>query len=219
MRKIAILSMIGLSLLACSISDISRFMPVPATQALAATLTPFPTWTMTPAVPPTLTYTPTMIGQKPSPTVTGTPTWTPTMSGSPTMVNTIPGPRTSSTPLPADTGFETIDLSATQIVVGSCGVNEVTFDVQVSKPDKVESVVIFLKLRDKVSGDDSGWDRGNTLDYEGEGHYTYTLKSSDFATPANASWVVYQLVGTDDEQALVARSQVYAEKLTIVKCP
>jgi hypothetical protein len=160
-----------------------------------------------------------MIGQKPTPTRTGTPTWTPTMSGSPTMVNTIPGPRFSPTPMPGDTGFESIQLSTSQIVVGSCGSNEVTFNVLVSQPAKVESVVMFLKLRNKATGEDNGWDRGTTLDWDGEGQYSHTLKSSHFPTPDSPMWVLFQMVGTDDEQQIVARSPVFQDKLSLVKCP
>jgi hypothetical protein len=111
-----------------------------------------------------------------------------------------------------------IQLSTNQITIGSCGREEVTFTAQVTYPDKIESVVIFLRLRDKATGEDTGWDRGTAMNDEGEGKFTHTLRSSSPEGHTN-TWVVYQLVGTDDEQEIRARSPIYSESLTLIKCP
>jgi hypothetical protein len=226
MRKIVFVLSLGLALLACSVSDLGQLVPLAPTQPLAASPTPFPTWTHTPDVPPTYTYTPTLIGQEPSPTITETGTITPTASitptgspGSPMPTNTIPGPAISPTIIPGNTGFDMILVTHTQFYYGSCTPNDVQFEVLVNKPDKVESVVLFLKLRNKVSGDETNWSRGTAMNRAGDGRYVYVLASSKLAEPAAPSWVVYQVVGTDDEQEIVARSPVFSESLTLVKCP
>jgi len=217
MRKPAMLAALTLFAFACSMADLPQLVPPLPTPLLGDTATPFPTWTSTLPAVPTYTGTPTLIGQRPSATPTDTPAPT-TTQGTPTAVNTIPGPQISPTVLPPDSGFESIVLSGDQIFLGSCGPSEVTFNVQVTSPDKIESVVIFLRRRDKVTGEETGWNRGDTLEDQGDGHFTYVLKSSQLGDHNN-NWILYQLVGTDDSNENLARSPVFAESLTLLTCP
>lgn len=219
MRKLMIVSLLGLVVLACSMADITRFIPAAVGTPLADTSTPFPTQTPTLPSPPTYTFTPTLIGQKPSPTITDTPTATPIVTGTLTPVNTVPGPALTPSLMPEDTGFNWILLSGDQLYVGTCGAGQVDFDVQVFRPDRVESIVMFMKLRNQISGEETGWDRGSSMEDQGDGRYTLTLKASDLPDPANPTWVIFQMVGTNDQQDNVARSPVYADRLTLFKCP
>ena len=211
------LCLAGVLILACSLSQ----LPIPAIPTLPPLVTPltFPTSTASPLIPPTYTLTPTLIGQKPSPVPTDTPLPSATFSAqTPKAGPTVLGPAISPTIIPGGTGFDVVELSTSQLFIGSCGKQEVQFTAQVTYPDKIESVVLFLRLRNKATGEDTGWDRGTAMDYQGEGRYTHTLHASSLGDYTN-TWVVYQLVGTDDEQAVRARSPIYPESLTLMKCP
>lgn len=219
MRKLFFLSLIGIFLLACSMVDISQYLPVSVGTPPPDTPTPFPTNTNTLPAPPTYTYTPTLIGQRPSATPTATFTSTPVVTGTPTPVNTVPGPALTPTDMPEDTGFISILLSGEQVYVGNCGAGQVDFEARVIQPNKVNSVVMFMKFRNQITGAETGWDRGTSLEDQGEGRFITTLKASDLPAPANPTWVVFQLVGTNDKQDNVARSPVYADRLTLFQCP
>ena len=56
------------------------------------------------------------------------------------------------------------------------------------------------------------------MDNRGEGKFTYTLNASRFGDQENV-WILYQLVGTDDEQKIVARSPIFPDSLSLLKCP
>lgn len=219
MRKRTILSLITIFLLGCSMVDISQYLPVTVGTPLPDTPTPFPTSTFTPPAPPTYTFTPTMIGQKPSPTMTDTPTSTPVVTGTATPVNTVPGPALTPSPMPEDSGFISILLSGDQVYLGTCGAGQVDVEVQVINPNKVKGVVMFMKFRNQITSSETGWDRGTSLVNQGDGRFTATIKASDLPAPANPTWVVFQLVGTNDKQDNVARSPVYADRLTLFQCP
>lgn len=216
MRRTALLSILTMLVLACSLVDLTQLVPLPA---VANTYTPIssPTFPLPP--PPTYTFTPTLIGLRPTATASQTPFPTASfVARTATIRSTLIGPAISPTAMPGNTGFDSIMLSASRIYIGDCGKNEVVFTVQVTKPSKTENAFLFLRLRNKLTGEDTGWDRGTALDAEGEGKFTYTLKASRF-DDQNNSWIVYQLVGTDDEQKIVARSPIFPESLSLIKCP
>ena len=121
--------------------------------------------------------------------------------------------------LPEDTGFTSILLSGDQVYIGTCGAGQVDFEVQVLRPDRIRGVVMFMKLRNQINGAETGWDRGTSLNDQGEGRFTFTLKASDLPEPENPTWIVFQMVGTDKNEENTARSPVYADRLTLYKCP
>jgi len=216
MRKIAPLSALALLLLACSLANLPPLLPGLATVPPTYTPVLFPSPTF---VPPTHTSTPTLIGLRPSSTPTETPVATSTLSlRTPTAMNTIIGPAISPTAMPGATGFDSILISVSQIYTGKCGKDTVDFDVQVTYPAKVESVVIFFRTRNVLSGEETNWDRGTAMEDEGKGRFTYRLNASRFGDQNNA-WILYQLVGTDDEQNNVARSPIFSDTLSLLKCP
>ena len=219
MRKLILVCAAGLIVLACSMADITQLIPSAPITPLADTATPFPTLTNTLPAPPTYTFTPTLIGQKPSATPTGTATETPIVTGTPTPVNTVPGPALTPSLMPEDSGFSSIILSGDQLYIGTCGASQVDIEVQVSNPNKVDGVVMFRKMRNQISGAETGWDRGTSLENQGDGLYTLSLKASELPPPENPTWVVFQMVGTNEKQDNVARSPVYADRLTLFKCP
>jgi hypothetical protein len=214
----ALLIMLSVTILACSISDIPIL--VKPTITAAPTLPPPPTNTATQATPPTYTPTPTLIGMLPSATLFESPTpygaiasYTPTIDPSSLVTDTTP---TSS--ILQGTGFNSIDLSTDLFHWGSCDTTTVTITAQVSDPSAVNSVVLFSRFTRKSTGNSTGWDSGTTLDNQGDGKFAVTLDGNQMGVYYEA-WLEYQLVGTDTNAKNAARSPVFPSLLTLAGCP
>ena len=223
MKKITILTLLPLLLLACTFSELP-LLPQPAAPQPSDTAAPvLPTETFTPEIPPTFTFTPTLIGARPSSTPTETPVPTDTILylTPPTETLTPPPsaqPQTEPTIDLQGTGFTSIDQSTDQIYWGACQPNDVIIAVQMTNPSQVSSVVLFVKFRDKATSNGTGWDKGTSMDPHGDGSYTLTLNGKGMDHYNNA-WIVYQIVGTDRGGIPVARSPVFNESLTLSICP
>jgi hypothetical protein len=205
MRKFLTLSSLAMFLLACSISSLPGMpAPLPPTE----TPLPLPTSTFTPAIPPTFTFTPTLIGAKPTEPPTETPVPTDQV-----LFITPPTP----TPIPI---FPTsLEQSVDLFYWGACDPHAVSITVQVGAPSQVFSVELFLKYRNKDTGGNTGWNQGLSLNGVGGGTYTIILNGQDMGVYNNNSWVIYQLVATDSNGKEVARTPAFPESLTLSKCP
>ena len=220
MRKIIILSTVTISLLACSVSSLPflpQAAPIPATE----TPIPFPTETFTPPIPPTYTFTPTMIGAVPTATPTASliPTKTFFYLTPPTETFTPP-PTSAFTPTVSlvGTGFNWVNLSTDVIHWGSCDPHTVIVTAEVSDPAQVHSVEFFVRFRDKKTGEATPWDIGTTMDEPNDGSFTITLDSAGM-THFTDAWIVYQLVASNTATKYEARTPVFADKLTLSACP
>lgn len=144
-----------------------------------------------------------------------------------TFTNTVADtsiPSLSETPVPTqpvDSVFSSINLS-NQVIFQACDPKTVHF--QVTPIDtSIYSVVFFFRIRYKVNGEKTSWSEGYAMQPIG-GKFVYDLKSSSlndfnkFKEPV--AWVQFQLVTTDSHGRIIARSQVYTDKLTISSiCP
>jgi hypothetical protein len=79
-------------------------------------------------------------------------------------------------------------------------------------------VEFFVRFRDKKTGEATGWDMGTTMENPNTGSYTITLDSVGM-THFTDAWIVYQLVASNTATNYVARTPVFAEKLTLSACP
>lgn len=220
MRKLLILSSLAMSLLACSISSLplpGAPTPLPPTE----TLLPLPTSTFTPAAPPTFTFTPTLIGAKPTvpPTETPVPTDQVLFITPPTSTIIPIFPTITPTSVLEGTGFLSLEQSVDLFYWGACDPHAVSITVQVGAPSQVFSVELFLRYRNKDTGENTGWNQGLSLNGVGGGTYTIILDGRDMGAYNNNSWVLYQLVATDGNGKEVARTPVFPESLTLSKCP
>jgi hypothetical protein len=173
-----------------------------------------------------------------TPTV-GTATYTST----PTAINVIPTrtgtitPATATfTPLPLilDTptvlllvtedspgeGFNSLSISGNEIYWGICKHGSVKITAEVTEPDEVYSVVLFVRLMDTESPDTTPWSKGAAMDNPDYGVFTYLLRAN--SVPERKAymkaWVFYQLVATDLEGKAIGRTRVFTNSLVIGPC-
>jgi len=216
MKKYVVLLLLTALLSACSFSIFPT--PVPPTARPTQAL---PTIIPASKVPSTYTSTPTLIGGRP----TFTPTETPPASSTFLLVTLPTGtPEPSSTAPSAipsgleGSGFESVELSVDEFHWGSCEPNTTTLTVKVTNPAQVLNVVVFVRFRNKASGNVTGWDDGTSMESKGGGTFAFKFDGDLMGVYYN-SWVAHQLVGTDATGANVARSPVFPEQLSLSPCP
>jgi hypothetical protein len=212
--------------LACSTADLMAYLvtptaPAPVTQAL-----PTATVILAPSSTP-ITYTPTFT---PTPTLIGyDPTETPTSTGSPPPTETFqatPTPEETIILLPEESGFQSVLVARDAIYFGSeCSLPaEVELSVRVFKPEQVGLVSLFMRLRNKDTGGDTGWDIGTTMTSLGGGQYSLTLDANALHTDDRYSsyddaWLEFQLVAFDSKVREIGRSEKLLERLSLRRCP
>lgn len=219
-KKTPLLStLIAIVLLACSATDIPYLLP--ATPSLPPTATPVPP-TATPnlAILPTHTFTPTLIGIRTEiaptfpPPLTATPA--PTVTATATAA-TAGAPTVAPTGL-AGTGFDAVNLSAAVFYWGACEPTTVTVTATVTNPAQIDGLVLFTRVSDKATGSVSAWDKGTSMTMVGPGVYSRILNGVHMDVTRD-SWIQFQLVGTDSQDKVMARSVVYHDALSLSPCP
>ncbi len=212
--------LITILLLACGVSDIPSLLQ--QTVSTAPPATPLaPAATSAPQSTPTYTPTPTLIGLNteiaatfPSPfTATPAPTTPPSpLAGSPTA-----SPNPSAAAL-VGTGFGAINVSSAVFYWGACEPSTVTITASVTNPAQVASLVLFTRVGNKTTGATSAWDKGTSMASVGPGAYSRTLNGNHMDVNRD-SWIQFQLVGTDAQAKVVARSPVFHDVLSLSPCP
>ena len=199
-------------------------LPLPFMTRRVETVTVMPSMTVAPVlVPPSETplptSSPTLLPVVPSPTFTSLPTltFTPTIlpSSTPTLSPTPTGTPTS------EAFFSDLRLS-TQVIFPGCDPKAVHFDVAVKQPGTF-SVILFFRVRYKSSGELTSWNEGVVMLPNGD-RFIYDLKAlsirdfNQFKEPV--AWVQFQMVATDMNHAILSRSEVFTDRLTISSlCP
>ena len=218
-KKSPLYLLIAVVLLACSATDIPFLLPATPTAPPTATLHP-PTSTPGLVILPTHTSTPTLIGLRTDTAPTFPPPLTATVA--PTVTATEPaftaGVPTATQPGLAGTGLDAVNLSATVFYWGACDPTTVTLTATVTNPAQVDDLVIFTRVADKTTGSVGGWDKGTSMTAVGSGVYSRTLNGVHMGVSRD-SWIQFQLVGTDSEKKVVARSSVYHDSLSLSPCP
>jgi hypothetical protein len=119
--------------------------------------------------------------------------------------------------------FSKILLSAEHIYYGgACAPKEITFEVSVAQPEKVFSVVVFVRLRNLKKDKQTGWNEGLAMNAQGGGRYSYRLKAVNVASykEFNEAWLQYQFVLTNTQAEIIGRSEVFANKVQFSRtCP
>lgn len=226
MRKILILVLVSLLLSACSfdINEVTALFATPSAAPMGIsteTSIPSKTTTVTQTQPtPTYTLTPTAIGVLPggesNPTVTPIGIYTiPTKTLIPTGIPTIVG-----TPVQG-TGFTSIQISGPRMFWGVCKPNSIKFTVYVEDAINAYNVVLFVRLVDKLRDRSTDWNKGLSMDDQGNGIFTYTLsyKSIPSYKLFFNSWLYYQLVVTDYPGKIIGRTPVYENIISYQGCP
>jgi hypothetical protein len=220
-----LLSTLAVTALTCSTSDLIALLVTPTPSPLPVippTETKIELPTITPTTyTPTFTLTPTLIGWNPTdtPTVTGTPPPTETLQATPTLEENI-------ILLPETSGFQSVLLSQEAIYYGSDCLFPAQTEVRarVTDPDRVGLVSFFLRMRNKATGNDSGWDIGTTMTPAGNGLYALLLNANDlhaddrYAYYTDA-WIEFQLIVFDKRVREIGRTDKLVDRLTLAKCP
>jgi hypothetical protein len=94
-----------------------------------------------------------------------------------------------------------------------CGDKQAQFQVQVSDPEKVAGVWLFVRLKNKDSEDTTDWNEALVMIPIGSGWYSYTLLSEAIPnfTKFRDAWVQYQFVAYDKSYARGATSDVLGD--------
>ncbi len=203
--------------LACGVSDIPYLIQPTPTLAPMATPVP-PTATPSPQILPTHTSTPTLIAPNTEIPATFPPpdTATPADTATNTPVPATGSPTPAATEL-VGTGFSAVNVSSSVFYFGVCQPTTATFTVTVTNAAQIADVVLFTRVENKATGGVSSWDKGVSMTIVGPGVYSRTLNSAHMNVTED-SWIQYQFVGTDSQGAVVARSIVYHDTLSLSPC-
>jgi hypothetical protein len=186
---------------ACNLPEAVPVQTPPSLPAAIETVSPVQTSATTPASTETPLALPSTLEGTPIPTFTPSPTPTETPA--------------------ANQFFSAVNLS-TQVISLTCGTNSVLFEVTPAD-SKIYSVLLFIRLRYKTTGDRTSWNEGFPMQPV-SGKFVYDLKAvriadfNKFKDPV--AWVQFQLVATDAGGAILGRSEVFADRLTLsAVCP
>lgn len=116
-----------------------------------------------------------------------------------------------------------IKVSTDQIYYGGdCSPKDVTFEVTVSQPEKVYSVLLFVRLRNQKSGVQSVWNTGLAMHPSGGGHYDYKLRAVNIPSykEYDPAWLQYQFVLTNTQGDVIGRTQIFLDRIKFQRvCP
>lgn len=116
-----------------------------------------------------------------------------------------------------------IKISADEVFYGGdCSPKEVTFEVTVSQPEKVYSVLLFVRLRNQKSGLQSVWNTGLAMHPLGSGRYDYKLRAVNVPSykDYDPAWLQYQFVLTNTQGDVIGRTQIFLDKIKFQRvCP
>ena len=223
MRKTVLIFILGLTLSACSISDITSLLP--------GTPTPLPpTAIPTETVYVTSTSTPTITPTQPTPTFTTTPT----------LLYSGPTALPSDTPLPTSTlwtagqgitsvnaltpsvsGFSSYSMSGNILHWGVCPPNKIQVIARPSDIVRTHYVLLFLQLQDREYPYAAfHWGSGAIMDSDGKGTFTYTLTAENIPgyKAVSQAWVQYQFVALDKNKVPIGRTEVVLNNIAYSPC-
>ncbi len=227
MKTIALISSMGMMLVACSVSDVSKLLaPPPTLTSLPSAtntifLSPTNTATITETLPtPTYTGTPTQLGGgfTLTPTFTPPPTATlsPTTSGTPGDLTLEPGALLTNQYV----GFLQIRISSSTLRWGGCEPSSVTFTARVSDPVNETGVLLFLRLSSPTTGEMTKWGAGAQMVSDKNGSFTYTVTTKN-VTHINEypnGWLQYQFKAINAHLKIVGYTQPFLNNIAVLKC-
>ena len=224
-------SLFALSILlsgCASLSDVTKLIWTPTPVPVADTSTPIPSITPAPtqnlfatSTPTPLTFTPTvtMIGAELF-TPTGTATEYPTTFPTPGLP---PGALSGSYFTPVNSGFLAVLISNNILYWnnGPCSPREIKFSAFVEDTVNTDKVLLFTRLREKKDTLlITDWNSGAIMIKADNGSYNYELHTwnLDQYYWFQDAWLEYQLVSTDKDLNVIARTQIFDRNLSLIMC-
>jgi hypothetical protein len=183
-----------------------------------ATVTFTPVDTFTPTITPTITSSPTIVHiptQDPNqPTATFIPV--PIYIGNDTATPVVPP-----TPFRPGPGFLAVEVSANKIFWGACQPNKAVITAEVENPEDVFSVIIFVQVKSAAKEDSTPWTSGNAMQRYGTGgvfSYSLAANTTQGHNHYKNSWILFQLVATDDRGEVLGRTMIYTNAIALSPC-
>lgn len=210
------------------LSDVVQLVRSPTPVPPADTLTPAPSITPAPTLNLFATSTSTPLTFTPTVTQIGAELFTPTgtVTDYPTQYVTpgLPLGAASGTYFtPVNTGFLAVLLSNNIMYWnnGPCSPREIKFSAFVEDTLNTDKVLLFTRLREKKDTLlVTDWNAGAIMVKADNGSYNYTLHTwnMDQYYWFRDAYLEYQLVSTDKDLNVIARTQVYDRNLSLVMC-
>jgi hypothetical protein len=92
--------------------------------------------------------------------------------------------------------------------------------VEVENPEDVYSVIIFVQVKSATKDDHTPWTTGNAMQGHRNGTYTYSLAATTTYghNHYKNSWILFQLVATDDMGKEIGRTKIYINEIALSPC-
>lgn len=152
--------------------------------------------------------------QAPSQTTAAPTEALPSFTASPSATQTI-------TPSPTPAALlARLTVSPQAVYNGNCGENQLSFSALVNDAANMHSLLLFVRLRDAASGEQSGWNSGYAMNPSTQaGLFVYGLAVSSIPqiNDFDAALLEYQFVGTNAAGEVIGRSPTFAD-VTVNQC-
>jgi len=101
----------------------------------------------------------------------------------------------------------------------SCGENDITITTDVTRINKLEYVILFVRFKDKTSDAITKWNVGGTMKKVDENTHRITLRSEDLLNYNAYDYAAmsYQFVATDKDKKITGRSLVF-DDISLERC-
>jgi len=219
MRRYYLLMVLAVLVQACAGVPLSFLTPSTPVPTSTATITSTPTITRTPTITPSLTPSATIVHiPTEDPNLPGpTPIQIPVFTGNGTQVYVPAGSPTPSKPGP---GFLSMTISETKIYWGVCDPNKTRIKVQVEDPKEVYTVTIFVQVKSAKEEDYTPWTTGDSMNNNRDGTFTYTLAANHIYGRNHYlhSWVLVQMVATNNKGEEVGRTRIFRDLIALSPC-
>jgi len=216
MHRFYFITLLAILIQACAGMSVNKPANTPALAAsFAATFTSMDT--------PTATITPTIT---PSPTIVHIPTWDPNQPtatfvpvpifiGKDTATPVIPP-----TPIRPGPGFLSVQVSEKKIFWGVCKPDRTKITAEVENPEDIFSVIIFVQVKSATKEDYTPWTTGDTMQSHRDGTFSYSLTANTTYghNHYKRSWILFQLVATDDMGREIGRTKIYTNEISLSPC-
>jgi hypothetical protein len=218
MRRLYLVMVLAILIQACGLPLDGLFPPTNTpilTPTAVATFTPMDT--LTPTITSTVTSSPTVVHiptQDPNqPTATFVPV--PIYIGKDTMT-----PMLTSTPIRPGPGFLSVEVTEKRIFWGICQPHKTKIITQVENPEDVFSVIIFVQVKSAFKEDYTPWTTGNAMHNHRNGTFSYNLDANTTRghNHYKSSWILFQLVATDDIGVEIGRTKIYTNEIALSPC-
>jgi hypothetical protein len=219
MRRLYIVMVLAILIQSCAGLPLNGLFPSTDTPAptATATVTFTPMDTLTPTITPTVTSSPTVVHiptQDPNqPTATFVPV--PIFIGKDTVT-----PYMSPTPVRPGPGFLSVEITEKKIFWGICQPNKTRIITKVENPEDVFSVIIFVQVKSAFKEDYTPWTTGNAMHDHRNGTFSYNLAANTTRghNHYKSSWILFQLVATDEIGEVIGRTKIYTNEIALSPC-